>query len=591
MVKRRIIIALLGTAAILSLSACSGKNKQSPSDTGTNIATESQIPIQQQTTEATSESITEAQTETETKAPETEMPQKTLEELQSLFKETGRSGKMQYEIITSDGKQSGEGDFVSNNGVFELKEDGEAIAYADSDASYIEAKSGGWKEGSVIYYGLLNPFKEGNGAFLSEVTGEGANRRYKISLSDTTQVTGEAALPLCLWYNEVAISQSATVYYLDDSGNLTRIDVSLAFTGIKDSLYVEGKYNAVFSVNGMTEEKPEVPDEILSEIYPDYTPGELTETMYTNEMFDIKIAGKDFITFDLDTTETMSASNKESGNGYTAEAVGNCEGGIISLTSAKFASSGNEAEAMQKYLKSCNAENIGAAESVKINDVDTIRCAADINGTSTYTYCLQSGSRILFMTIYYKEATTVDEILAHVYHIWEDPDWVETTWILDGTYMIHTPKNYKVVESGSSEYYLCLKKTGMEEVNVFVLSNTTVDEQLSEDIAGDGDSVNELLNQDGTDVNGNYTTYAVIKEKTQTSQYITYELLQQAGNDVIKYFVVSLEEDGDYMEELASIAATMEIPQAETEAVSEAEEAENGEESTELATENESENL
>lgn len=563
MVKKKIAMFVLAATAALALAGCSSKKSEPNSSSTETAAAATPVPIQQQQQET--EAPTEEETETMPEPTETEAPEKTLEELESLFKENGRSGRLQYEIITMEGTQTGEGAFLSNDGIFELMEDGSSVAYADSDGSYVKEKSGGWKEGSVRFRDLLSPFREGNGVSLGEVSGEGASRRYKLTLSDNTQVTGEAALPLCMWYDEVEISQSAAIYYLDDSGNLTRIDASLAFTGVRDDMYVEGKYNIVFSVDGISAEIPEVPDSVLEEIYPEYTPGILTESMYENSMFDVKIAGKDFIVFDLATTESMSNSYRESANGYTAEAVGNCEGGIISISSTRFGISGNVADALQKYLRNCNAENIGAAENVQLNEVDTIRCAADIDGTATYTYCLTSGSRILFITIYYKDAATVEEVLAHVYHSWEDPDWIEASWTLDGMYTIRTPENYHIVEAESSEYYLCMKRPGMEEVNAFALKTVTVDDQLVQDATGEEGENNELISQETTEVNGSYAVYAVIRERTQTGEYITYELLQQAGDDVIKYFVVGLNENENYMEDLVSIASTMEMPQETTE--------------------------
>lgn len=562
MAKKKFALYLLAALTALALTGCSSGGSGSDTANTETPVTATPVPIQQQQATETP-AAEEAETETESEPVETEAPEKTLEELESVFRENGRSGRLQYEIITTEGTQTGEGSFLSNEGAFELMEEDNAVAYADTDGSYVYA-SGGWKEGSVRFRDLLDPFREGNGVSISDVTGEGASRRYLLSLTDTTQVTGEAALPLCFWYGEVEVTQSAAVYYMDDSGNLTRIDASLAFTGVQDDMYVEGKYNVVFSVEGITEEAPEVPDSVLEEIYPDYTPGNLTETLYENNLFDIKIAGKDYITFDLATTESMYQSYRENGNGYVAEAVGNCENGIISISSTRFGVSGNVAEALQSYLHNCSAENIGAAENVQFNDVDTIRCSADINNTSTYTYCLTSGSRILFITIYYRDAATVDQVLAHVYHSWEDPDWIEAAWTLDGLYTIRTPENYRIVEAESSDYYLCMRKTGMEEVNVFSLRSTTVDEELASDIAGDDGGTNELISQEITDINGTYAVYAVIRENSQSGEYITYELLQQAGEDVIKYFVVSLSEDGDYMEELSSIAATMEMPQETT---------------------------
>ena len=558
MVKKKIIWPILALTAAVMMAGCSDKNtEQEVPSMGTESLATDPVPIQQQAQKEETSAQTEKETEAETEVPQTETPEKSLDELQDLFREGGRSGRMQYEIITSDGKQSGEGTFLSNDGTFELQEEGIAIAYADGDGSYVNAKSGGWQEGTLLYRDMFDPFREENGVSIGEVNGEGANRVYKLSLSDTTQVTGEAVLPVCLWYKDVKISPSAAAYYMDGAGNLTRVDVSLAFTGLKDGMNVEGKYNAVFSIDGITEENIVVPDSVLSEIYPDYTPGNLTEELYTNDLFDLKIAGKGYITFDLSTTEAMNQQNKENGNGYTAEAVGECDGGIISISSASFGASGNIADALQKYLKNCNAENIGAAETAQVLENEVMRCSADINGTATYTYCLKSSSRILFITIYYKDSVTVDEILSHFYHTWEDVDWVEASWTLDGKYTVRTPKNYRIVEEDSSDYYLCLKKADMEEVNVFVLSNTTIEEEIASDAAGDEGDLNELLLQEETDINGNYAIYAVIREQSQTSQYVTYELLQQTENDVIKYFVVSLSDNGEFKDELLSIAATM----------------------------------
>lgn len=528
----------------------------------------SSIPIQQQT-RATEP---ETETETETEAKETEVPAKDISELQALYKDRGRTGKIQYEIVTTEGKQTGNGVFYSNEGAYELEENEEAVAYAFDDASYVKKKNGGWAEGDVLFKDLFCIFKDEGNASINEVADMDGTRIYKIGLADATQVTGEALLPVNLWYSEVEASKSAVLYYLDDAGNLKRIDVSIAFTGLKDGSYVEGKFNCVYAIDGLYDGEPDVPDEVLKEIYPDYTPGELTDTLYQNELFDLKVAGKDFLYFDTIKTEAMNQDYKNKGMGYVQEAVANCENGILSITSTKFSSASTVADALSKYLKDCGAQDIGASENVSFNGKDTVRCGSSINGTSTYTYCLTEGGRILFFTVYYKEETTVDSILSCVYRMWEDPYWEEASWMLEGQYTVYTPKNYTIDQANSSDFYLCMKK-GDLEVNVFALSSTDIDTQVGKDLESTEGSIPEAVNIEDIEVNGQYAKYAVISEKSKGSQYYTYELLQQAGEDVIKYFIVSLDANMDYKEELSQMAAATAMPQEvpETESLVETE--------------------
>lgn len=561
--KKSALLPVLLLIPVLA-TGCGGRNKEVQTEPpAVESETASAVPIQQQT-----QAATEPQTEAQTEPKETEAPEKTLEELQAMFKDRGRTGKIQYEIITQEGKQTGNGTYFTNEGAYELKENDESIAYAFDDASYVKKKEGGWSEGDVLYRDLMDVFKTEGNASVSEVTSMEGTRIYKVGLADTTQVAGEALLPVNLWYSEVEATKSAVLYYLDDAANLKRIDVSIAFTGLKGGSYVEGKFNCVYSVDAFYEETPDVPDEVLQEVYPDYTPGTLDGSLYQNELFDLKVAGKELLTFDTVKTDAMNQDYKNKGMGYVQEAVGNCEGGIVSISSAKFSSASNVADAMAKYLKDCNAQDVGAAENVQFNGKDTIRCSATINGTSTYTYCLTEGGRILFFTIYYKEESTVDAVNGCVYRMWEDPYWEEASWTLDGQYTVYTPKNYTVDLANSSDIYLCLKK-GSLEVNAFALTNTDVETQLNKDLEATEGSIPELAYSEDLEVNGQYVKYAVISEKSKGSNYFTYELLQPAGTDVLKYFVVSLDGDGDYKGELTAIAEKTQIPQpgTETEAV------------------------
>ena len=559
--KKKTLIPVLFTIGIV-LSGCGGKKQTEVMDDSLQTEATAAVPIQQQLQRETEQATEEQAVQPDTEETEASTEKKvTAENLKSDYVDAGKAGRLQYEIVTNQETQTGSASFRTSNGVYEYTTDSNVAAYICDDDSYYKAES--WDECQLRYADFFQPFFNTASSF--EETELDGSKYYKVSVSSADQTSGEAMAPLLKYgYTDLSVSSAKTVYYLSEDSVLKRIDCSIAFTGTSGGVETTGTLNAVYYVDSGLEDDIEVPDNILEDVYPDYTQGELSDTSYSNSSFGFQIVGKEFLTFDLDKTQAMNDNYKNLGTNYLCEAVGNCENGIISITSIKNTGDQENGAALNKYLEDCGAKDAGTIENADFDGITSIKCKAVINNTDTVTYAMSSGSRILFVTIYYKAEDTIRAILDHVYLSWEDPNWTAENWNLESLYEITTPKNFSISQADSSDIYLCMQK-GTTEVNVFALNNTDVAAQAAKDqVPAEGEQI-QLVSQDVLQSNKGEMQYLILQEDANGATYYTYEALLQMDTNVLKYFVVDVDGDKNYSDLFISLAENTSSITEETE--------------------------
>ncbi len=479
------------------------------------------------------EAGTEQHTETE---PITEAAL-SLRDIQVSIKTAGRSGNMEYQILDPDGEESGTCKFYDSKEAFMAEDGNGCFAYSDKNET-MALDRGAWYAEDVKYMNVWDTVYSEDSKLMDDTVIDGTEC-YHISSESDDEPGGLISICNAHGYRNVINGTCRYDFYISkETMEIVRMDVEMSYLGDKNGSSETGSFTASFTTSELKDQEIERPEvEIVSDTE-EYTAGTLGDNLYSNDQFGIRIAGKDLFTFNAERTSELEESYKSMNSRYMEEAYGEGNGVIVNISSIASGADTKE-NIMAKYLQDSNASGIQAAPVITVGTNEYAASTADINGTMTKTYCTSCDGRCLVITIYYSELSAPEVFEGNLFGPEDDPNWTPQDWTLLGKYTVTTPDGYNVVNEDSSDIFVCMKDDS-NEVNVFAIEGTTVDnEAQSESASTDTTSKNVQNQSDIVLDDGSSMKYLEIYNVEAEASYYTYIGLLQKDTAVIKIYVVS----------------------------------------------------
>lgn len=480
---------------------------------------------------------TEVVTEKETE-PVTENLS-SIKDIQISIPASGRKGSFDYQIFADGAEESGAGSFSDSRDAFMGEKEGSCFVFSDK-SSTIALDSEGWHEGMSKYLDIWGIVYSAESQ-LAEDTEINGTSCYHIQSESDDEPGGLIGLCNAHGFRNVINGTCKYDFYIaKDTFSILRLDVSMSFMGEKDGNSEKGDLTASFTTTELTEQALERPD-VEVEAEPDdtgYTAGTIDGNLYTNEIFGIRISGKNLFSFNAEKTNELSGNYESMGSRYSEEAYGEGDGVIVNISSIPSGSDTKE-NIMAKYLQDSSASNIQAAPVITVGNNEYAASTADINGTMTKTYCSEKEGRVLIITVYYSDLSSPETFESGMFGPDDDPNWTPEDYTLAGKYTVTTPDGYSIVKEDSGEIFVCFRDSS-HEVNMFAIEDTTVENEIQSEVASTDTISKSVQNQsDITLDDGSVMTYLEIYNVENETSYYTYIGLLQKDTAVIKTYVVS----------------------------------------------------
>lgn len=489
----------------------------------------------------------------ETEAPEAEpqteqKKEMTLKDVQISIPKTGRIGKGSFQMSNSTGRTDMEYDFKVNGGVCCLIGADGKNAYSD-DKSIVFNSDNGWvKEDSSP----VNLWDLAYSERCQKLENQVINNAecYRLNVSTDDEIGSLVSICYMNGYSDLVNGSVNVDFYISvETGEILRVDTSMPFMAVKGGVDVKGELSGSFMTTGNTEETIAIPEvEMPKEETSDYMPGEILaeQNAYQNRAFDIQVVGGEFLNFSPEKTDELNVQYQNTGSNYTEEAYGEGNGVILNISSidAKMAAT---SDVMGKYLSDSKAENVQPLDTINIGTNVYETATAMINNTQTKTYCTQVGGRVLIATAYYTDENIAAALEESMYGMNDNPYWVPEEWVLEGKYKVTTPKGYSIIRGDSGDLFVCMKSSS-DEINVFAIEDSSVDNEIAKETETTGDIIREVAYQDSVTLDsGSPMNYLVVKNKEPGYDYYTYVGLVQIDTATVKTYVVSTSANADYM--------------------------------------------
>lgn len=496
----------------------------------------------------------------ETEAQETNYKTRdtTLKDVQLSVSGSAQSGSLYYQI-TGTGPAEATLSYTSTNTAFYGAGSASSV-YMDSEVSMF--KTGEWKQQGEDFKNIWEYVQNEDSQLLEDSS---INNISCFHIATTTEdaVPWIYGLLYSAGYDGIANGEISLDYYINkDNGNIMQTDLSMPFLASLRGKEANGQLTARLTAD----EWPEAPqiNRPVTEEKSSEDLGSISDNVYRSTVFGIQIAGKELLSFDPDKTEEIKQQYISSNSSYREEAY--ATGGDIILNVSAIDSGSTKEEILNKYLSDSKATNVQESGSFQVGAVEFATAAATINDTKTKTYCGKSGNTAMVITLYYKDDNTVSSFESSFYGINDDPYWAEEEWsLLGGRYKIKTVNGYSLAQENCGDLFACMKKNN-DEVNVFALESTTVENEIGK-ISSEG---GEVTGQDSVDIgNGQSMTYVTAHYTDPSYEYWTYTGFLPVGNDVIEYYAVSTSAKKNYTSIYTALAqntsvAQTEQPQSET---------------------------
>lgn len=566
-IKRNYLISSLMAGAVfaLSLTGCSPPRDEPETEAATSAQTQEE---------------TETETVEETEEPETETEKiLSLKDIQASIERKNRTGNASYEVASSE----------ILSGVFYYKTDG-SVFYAASDSgeeTYSNQESTVYKnqEGCMtgtwpyvdiweLVYGdcTLGDNVEINGTECYHIQTE-----YEDDAGTLLGMLGAIG-----YENLIGGTIRIDFYVSVDSFTIIRADTSMTFLGDKNGDSNTGEFTCCFYTAETPDSLEITPLETEAETEEDaYTAGTINSNMnlYINSFFDLQIAGKELLIFDADKTSELEASYKEAGSSYMEEAYASTEGNILNVSSILVsnvaASTGKDVESitaedvLSKYYSDSGAEDTKSPDEITVGGNVYSTLKATINNTKTKTYCTVCDGRALIITFYYSENSSVKKFQSQLYNMSENANWEEETWTLQGKYQITTPNGYSIIQSSSSEMYVCMQDSSYQ-VNIFALTNVSLDSEIESETVSSGSVTREVVDSEDISYNDNgVIKYLVVHNTESVYDYYTYVGLMETDGALIKLYTISTSDSENYKDIYIAFANNISVIEQETENSSE----------------------
>lgn len=534
--KKR-LLAARGMAVVMlsamTLSGCAPK-REGPNEV--------QVPVQpvQAETPTGQSPPTEAVTEAETQAPETEAPpQLSVKDLQISVPKTPYSGTASVQVSGELGEASGTFTYRMDGNAFSASSPDGAEVYSDSRAT-IACKDGVWEEATGRFLDIWDLVHEDG------CTMEGDGMANGQTCYHLRYQTDDQAGPICgicasLGYKNALNGTCVYDFYVSQADfSIVRLDISMPFMAESNGETGQCSTQMSFATESTYTDTLVRPDvQVEQSASPvAYEKGTLQGNLYKNEFFGIQIAGKDLFSFNGERTEELSGEYESMGSSYLEEAYGEKQGVIVNISSIP-AYGDTKENVMAKYLQDSSAQDIQTAPNISVGRKDYSCATASVNGTSTKTYCTQSGGECLLITVYFNSQDTPQLFEGGMFGLDEDPDWQPDSWELLGKYTAETPSGYSVAQDESSDVFVCMKGRD-QEVNIFALEGSALEDEVAQETSSD--SLVERSVQEQRSValdNGLSMEYLCVLNTEQERSYYTYVGLVSLDTAVIKIYVVS----------------------------------------------------
>lgn len=500
--------------------------------------------------------LTEKQTEPPTEKHTEPPTEKKIspKDIQVMVPKTTRNGKSEYQITTGSGELTGALTFVSTSDAFLGTVSEDKAFYTGKDGSLSNAGNG-WTESESSFMDFWNKFYEAEYKENIELGGV-VCCKYTIETEDPVgQVNGIAEME---GYEDVMSGDTTINFYVSSQTNdILRVDGKTTFMGEKNGNSEQGQVAVVYIPNStetVTIKKPEAVEK-ETEIVDDYEPGYISEetNTYKNATFNIQIVGNDLFYFDAYKTEELEDNYKAANSPYVEEAYAQGDGVILNISTTK-KNAATASACLSKYLTDSKAENIQASTPLNVDNTSYITSTATINNTTTKNYCAESDDRVIIITLYYQNEETVAAFESSIYTVDADPFWQEEEWTLEGIYTLKTPKGYSIVNGNSGDLYVTMKSEN-DELTVFAIADSTIDEEVSEESTTSSNVTRTLITEDQLPLSdGSNATYLVVKNEEPAYKYYTYIGLVQKDANVIKIYLVSTKENADYKQVFTEIS-------------------------------------
>ena len=468
----------------------------------------------------------------------------TVKDLQLKTESGNRSGIIRY-IIESDAENfSGQGSFQSSPDSL--------YAYLDSGEIYLDGKSslynnGDWHELDGDYDDVWEALYSDDCVRKENVTDNGAVYYH---LQSTVDHHFDSMASICSIHEFTDLINGSSSYdiYIDkDTFEIKRMDIEIPFRGTKDGKSQKGTLYVNLVPNGtegVTMERPQPVPEFEDD---GYEPGTISVmgNSYLNKTFDLQITGSNVFAFSESMTESVAADYQQRKTVYTEEAYGEADGIVVNISSIR--AGGNTKEGvLAKYLEDTQASDVEESEKLTIGATNYITAAATINGTKTKTFCGIAGDRVLLITVYYADESTLAKFSECLYSYKDNPNWEEESWILQDAYKITTPKGYSIVKEESGTLYVCMRSTS-DNIDIFAVKNATIDSEIAKESAANGDETKEIItNEDIPFTESQNMRFVKIHAISTGNDYYVYLGLIQEEDAVIKLYGVSIDPDMDY---------------------------------------------
>lgn len=496
----------------------------------------------------------------ETEAQETNYKTRdtTLKDVQLSVSGSAQSGSLYYQI-TGTGPAESTLSYTSTNTAFYGAGSASSV-YMDSEVSMFKTRE--WKQQGEDFKNIWEYVQNEDSQLLEDSS---INNISCFHIATTTEdaVPWIYGLLYSAGYDGIANGEISLDYYINkDNGNIMQTDLSMPFLASLRGKEANGQLTARLTAD----EWPEAPqiNRPVTEEKASEDLGSISDNVYRSTVFGIQIAGKELLSFDPDKTEEIKQQYISSNSSYREEAY--ATGGDIILNVSAIDSGSTKEEILNKYLSDSKAANVQESGSFQVGAVEFATAAATINDTKTKTYCGKSGNTAMVITLYYKDDNTVSSFESSFYGINDDPYWAEEEWsLLGGRYTIKTVNGYSLAQENCGDLFACMKKNN-DEVNVFALESTTVENEIGK-ISSEG---GEVTGQDPVDIgNGQSMTYVTAHYTDPSYEYWTYTGFLPVGNDVIEYYAVSTSAKKNYASIYTALAqntsvAPTEQPQSET---------------------------
>lgn len=534
--RKRLLAARGMAVAMLSAMALSGcaPKREAPNEV--------QLPVQPvQAETATEESPpTEAVTEAQTQAPATEAaPQLSVKDLQISVPKTSYSGTASVQVSGELGEAAGTFTYRMDGNAFAASSPDGAEVYSDPRLT-IACRDGVWEEATGRFLDLWDLVHKDGCTMESDVEANG-QACYHLRYQTDEQAGPISGICAALGYKNALNGTCVYDFYVSQADfSIVRLDVSMPFMAEFNGETGQCSTAMSFTTESTYTDAIACPDvQIEQSASPvAYEKGAIQGNLYRNEFFGIQIAGKDLFSFDAERTEELSGEYESMGSSYMEEAYGEKQGVIVNISSIP-ARGDTKENIMAKYLQASGAQDIQTLPNISVGRKDYSCATASVNGTSTKTYCTQSGGECLLITVYFNSQDTPQLFESGMFGLDEDPDWQADTWDLLGKYTAETPAGYTIAQDESSDVFVCMK--GREqEINIFALEGASLQDEIAQETASDGAVERSVQEQRSLVLdNGLSMEYLCVLNTEQGRSYYTYVGLIGMDTAVFKIYVVS----------------------------------------------------